>query len=275
MPKHCLIVGLDQPELDMISGRLEGDWRVIGHEMMPIYELRHGELWVDSDRAPGSMRRVDAVVFHGIFPIEQDLDFLTALALWGGACLPEARGMLVCRLRGMGLVEARRWSRFGGMPRGFMRAGQRLVGEGERVAKWGQWHCGEGKAIVGGGWVAPESAIIEPLIEGVAVRVMLMGERVWQVRLEGDGWQKSIHHPSAAFTALDEALVEDTRRLSRGLGLCMIGVDYMIDTEGVPHLLEVNHAPNVTRFAEVREAFGGFVVDWLGSLGGAAQAQTV
>ena len=68
-------------------------------------------------RARASASPVSHVLFHGIF--EDDFPFLTALALWGGPCLPKARGMMDCRLRIPCLVRALEVTRFGGMLRGY------------------------------------------------------------------------------------------------------------------------------------------------------------
>jgi hypothetical protein len=93
---------------------------------------------------------------------------------------------------------------------------------------------------------------------------VLIGERSWQVRMAGDGWLKSIHHPDAAFMPIDPALLDDSRRLSAHFGLDILGVDYIVGTDGSRHLLEVNHIPNVTAFPEIREAYLDLVVGWAG-----------
>ena len=75
-------------------------------------------------------------------------------------------------------------------------------------------------------------------------------------------WLKSIHHPAAAFMPIDAELLADARALATGLGLEVIGVDYMIGADGSKHLLEVNHAANVTVFPEIREAFLDLAAAW-------------
>ena len=75
-------------------------------------------------------------------------------------------------------------------------------------------------------------------------------------------WLKSIHSPGAAFMPIDEALLADARALSAGLGLELVGIDYMVGADGSRHLLEVNHAANVTVFPEIREAFLDFAAAW-------------
>lgn len=254
---RLLVVGLDEPEIVDLKRRLGGP--AICHSLLPEIRIEDGRLLVERASGPG-MLPVDRVVFHGIFA--DDYDFLTALALWGGPCLPSARGLLDCRERLPCLARALPITRFGQMPRGWARAGQTVAREAETVAKWGNWHCGENKAKFTGSFTAEAPTILEPFIVGEAVRIALVGERAWQIRLAGDSWLKSIHSPGAAFMPIDEALLADARALSAGLGLELVGIDYMVGADGSRHLLEVNHAANVTVFPEIREAFLDFAAAW-------------
>ena len=254
---RLLTVGLDEPEIVELRRRLDGP--AICHALVPAVRIEDGRLLAERVGGPG-MLPVDRVVFHGIFA--DDLDFLTALALWGGPCLPSARGLLDCRLRLPCLARALAVTRFGRAPRSWLTRGQTIVRAGDSVAKWGNWHCGENKARFTGEFTADEPTIVEPFIKGEAVRIALIGERAWQIRLAGDAWLKSIHHPDAAFMAIDDELLADARELSRRLGLECTGIDYMVGEDGERHLLEVNHAANVTVFPELREAFLELVAGW-------------
>jgi hypothetical protein len=142
--------------------------------------------------------------------------------------------------------------------------GTTVAADGPAVAKWGNWHCGEDKARFDDVWTATVPTLFETFIEGEAVRIALVGEHAWQVRMAGDGWLKSIHHPEAAFMPIDPELLEDTRRLADHFGLEIAGVDYIVAPDGSRYLLEVNHVPNVTVFPEVREAYLDLVVRWAG-----------
>ena len=106
-------------------------------------------------------------------------------------------------------------------------------------------------------------SVIEPFIEGDAVRVVVIGDEAWQVRLEGDGWLKSIHHDTAKLESLDADLLADTRVVAAGMGLEIAANDYLVDTSGTPHLLELNHIPNVTRFPEIWDGYRRHVLRWL------------
>ena len=255
-----LIVGLDEPETAELRGRL--DRQVLAFENLPRILLDRGRLSVEHPHVMDHFVPVGRVVIHAIF--EDDFDFIAALALWGGPCLPDARGMMDLRHRLPGLVRTLAVTRFGQTPRGYADRGTSVVAEGERVAKWGEWHCGEGKARFSGDWTAGEPTLFEEYVEGEAVRIVLVGERAWQVRMAGDGWLKSIHHPGAAFKPIDPELLDDARLLAAHFGLATCGVDYMVAPDGSRHLLEVNHVPNVTVLAQVRSAYLDLVVDWAG-----------
>ncbi len=254
---RLLVVGLDEPEIVDLRRRLGGP--AVCHSLLPAIRIEDGRLLAERASGPG-MLEVDRVVFHGIFA--DDYAFLTALALWGGPCLPSARGLLDCRERLPCLARTLRITRFGQMRRGWAARGQTIERATDTVAKWGNWHCGENKERFVGSFTAPEPTIVEPFIPGEAVRIALVGAHAWQIRLAGDSWLKSIHHPAAAFMPIDEELLADARALSAGLGLEVIGVDYIVGADGSKHLLEVNHAANVTVFPAIREAFLDLVARW-------------
>jgi hypothetical protein len=182
-------------------------------------------------------------------------DTIAGLALWGGPCLPNAHAMMDCRLKLPCLVRALKLTKFGDPPRGYASPGVEYPTDVERVAKWGNWHCGENKARFQQATVVEESSVVERFLCGQAVRVVIIGGRHWQIKLEGDDWLKSIHHPTAALMQVDSDLLDDTRSVAQGLGLEVAANDYIITDDGIPHLLEVNHIPNVTRFPEIWEGY--------------------
>jgi len=168
---------------------------------------------------------VKKMVYHSIY--ENDLDFMTGLAFWDGPCLPDARAMLDLRLKLPGLVRALEQTRFP-YPRGFVSANTVFRAESqELVAKWGNWHCSENKERFNESWKGTEAAVIEPFIDGQAVRLMMIGDQYWQIRLEGSDWLKSLHDANADFMDVDAELLEDTRHLKAAFGLQVIGNDYM------------------------------------------------
>jgi len=258
MTERVCLIGLDEPQITTLKARIAAP--LLAHETLPRILVRDGVLMVEGASGFGLVP-VSKVVFHGIF--ENDHDLLAGLALWGGPCLPNARAMMDCRLKLPCLVRALHYTEFGSLPRGFASSGVEYESDVERVAKWGNWHCGENKERFERVWQAQEPAIVERFLEGTAIRVVVIGERHWQIKLAGDDWLKSIHHSGACFMKPDPRLVADTRNVARGFGLEIAANDYIVTGDGVPHLLEVNHIPNVTRFPEVWDAYAEYVINWL------------
>lgn len=257
--KRVLIVGLEPLETTEILEKI--DCLTVVYEYLPKIKLVEGILWVESKTHPDKFLKIDKVIYHGIF--DDDFDFITLLALWGGECLPDATGMMDCRLRHSGLVRALKATKFGVLPRGMSLEAQEWHAERLTVAKWSNWHCGENKAKFEGNWQAPnEIALYEPFITGEAVRIVLVGEQAWQIRLTGDDWLKSIHHQNAAEMSIDNDLLEDAKNLGQYFNLKTVGIDYMVTPDHQKYLLEVNHIPNVTVFSFVREAYINYVVNW-------------
>ena len=255
---YIAVVGLEQDDVDFIADRVDAPF--VQHDIVPEIMVKDGVLWMEKAGRPRYVP-VKKVVFHGIY--DNDFDFITGLAIWDGACLPNARAMMDCRLKLPCLVRALEFTQFGTPWRGFASAGTPYTTETKRVAKWGNWHCGENKEVFDSQWTGDEPAIIEDFIEGDSVRVVIIGEQAWQICLQGDDWRKSIHHDTAAIMPIDNALLEDTRRVGGGFGLEIVANDYIVTPQGSRHLLEVNHIPNVTRFPEIRSAYREYVVNWL------------
>ena len=258
MVERVCIVGLDEPEYSEIRQRVGVP--VLAHEVLPRMVVKDGQLLVQP-RNRMELTPVAKIVFHGIF--EDDLDFITGLALWNGPCLPNAHAMMDCRLKLPCLARALRFTRFGTPSRGYAGPGAVFEAEVEQVAKWGNWHCGENKERFTGSWTSDQPCIVEPYIVGKAQRVVIIGDRSWQISLEGPDWLKSIHDPQAALMPLDPELFEDTNHVRQAFGLEIIANDYMVGEASSKHLLEVNHIPNVTRFPEIWEAYRDYVVSWI------------
>src|SRR5262245_10944232 len=106
MERVCL-VGLEDFQVAEI--RQQSQLAVMAHDVVPRIMAKDGQLFV---QPPNRMQLVSVsrVVFHGIF--EDDFDFITGLALWGGPCLPNAQAMMDCRLKLPCLARAMKHSRF-------------------------------------------------------------------------------------------------------------------------------------------------------------------
>jgi hypothetical protein len=254
--EYVCIVGLDETEGEALRARIDAP--SFARVTLPGIMVKDGQLWVETESRPRFVT-VSKLVYHAIY--EDDYDFITGLAFWGGACLPSARAMMDCRLKLPCLVRALQHTRFP-FPRGYTTPYVRFDSEQERVAKWGNWHCGENKERFTGSWEGEQAAIVEPFLNGQAVRVVMIAERAWQIKLEGDSWLKSIHHADADFMEVDAELLEDTRALKAAFGMEIIANDYIVGDDGNRYLLEVNHIPNVTRFPQLWQAYADYATDW-------------
>lgn len=261
--KRILVIGLEPTDVDAIKQQIGFGYLIVHYDVLPRVRLIKDELWVESLAVPDKFLLVDLVVFHGIF--EHDYDFITMLTLWNGPCLPNAAGMMDLRQRIPGLARTLAVSKFNTLKRGMVINADEYSAETESVAKWGVWHCGEDKAKFTGDWESAETSIVEEFISGDAVRIMLVGDEHWQIKLTGESWLKSIHGEGANVMAVDSALLEDSQNIARHFKMQMIGVDYMVATDGEKYLLEANHIPNVTVFPVVNQAFKDYAVKWIAS----------
>ncbi|UQA60595.1 ATP-grasp domain-containing protein [Polyangium aurulentum] len=116
------------------------------------------------------------------------------------------------------------------------------------VLKIGEEHRGEGKHLIRSASDIPRwngIATMEPFFEGESVRVLLLGDRAFGVRIHNErSWIKN--SPGASFEAWNpgEAIVEHARRAMRLFGLEIAGVDYVVDSGGF-HFIELNPFPRV------------------------------
>lgn len=73
------------------------------------------------------------------------------------------------------------------------------------VAKWGNWrHCRGNKENFIGKWKSSEVSILEPYFAGVATREVIVGSESLQIKMAGNGWLKSIHHPNAMLMSMEQ-----------------------------------------------------------------------
>ena len=101
-------------------------------------------------------------------------------------------------------------------------------------------------------------------MEGRSERILLVGERSWQLRYESADWRKNI---GATVTAVepDAHLVARARATCGRLGLIIAGVDYIVN-EGGATLLEVNAYPGFDDVPEANDAFVELAAAWWGEV---------
>ncbi|RYU96772.1 hypothetical protein [Emticicia agri] len=257
--ERLLTIGLEENEVNYIRNHAE--CLLVSYDFLPNIKLIESDLYVESAFNPDKYLKVDKVIYHGIF--ENDYDFITLLALWGGKCLPNPSAMMDLRLRHSGLVRSLKATRFKNLKRGMSIKAENWKVQETTVAKWGNWHCGENKELVESDFLTSEPTLFEPFIEGEAVRIMLIGNEAWQIKLEGDDWKKSLHHQQSGQMPIDGELLDDSRNIAKYFDLEIVGIDYMISSDKNKYLLEVNHIPNITVFPFINNSFIKYAVNWI------------
>lgn len=256
MADRTLLIGFDAADAAAISERLTGE--SVPHEMLPRIVIERGKLFAPSATS-ANYKSITRVIFHAIY--DDDLEFLAGLALWGGPCFSNAAALTQTRLRLPCLVQALKYTRFGG-PRGFAFSGATYDPAGSEVAKWGNRHCGENKIRIDDSFRAEEPTLFEPYTEGDAVRITLLGDAAFQTNMTGPGWLKSVHGDGAILVPPAAELVADTAAVRRGLGLEIIANDYIVSPETGPYLLEANAVPSVTSHPELWAKYLDVITSW-------------
>ncbi len=248
-------VGLDADVVEQLRGRV--DARLVAYPAVPRLYSVDGRVLVESASVVGRWLEPRGVVFYGYF--DDAGPARRALALGATPTLPDVRATLPLDERAMALMLAARADE-PGPGRGFVPRGTPLKVDREHVVKWGNRHCGEDKERVTGSVEMASDAVIEPFVEGRSVRVLIVGERAWQLHYESADWRKNVR---ATVTTVEEdaRLVARARRTTEKLGLAIAGVDYIVNEEGAV-LLEVNAYPGFEDMPEARDAFVEMAASW-------------
>jgi len=121
------------------------------------------------------------------------------------------------------------------------------------VIKYGQTHQGEGKYKLENtdeSWAnLPEwdgLATVEPFYEGLSVRVLIIGDRVFGVQYHNpNSWIKNSLGCDYDDWAPIDGIVAHAQRAANHFGLEIAGVDYVVEPSGVFHFLEINQFPGL------------------------------
>jgi hypothetical protein len=248
-------IGLDPAFVDSLRQRLEA--RVVAYPAVPRVYSVDGQVRVESANVTGRWLEPSGVLFYGYF--EDAGPARRALALGSTPTFPDIGATLPLDERAMALLLAlRAEGRLSG--RGFVPRGVAVTVEIEHVLKWGNRHCGEDKARVTGKVDPVSDAIIEPFVAGMSVRLLIVGDKAWQLHYESKDWRKNV---GATITVADvnPELLARARRTVDRLGLAIAGVDYVVTgTDAV--LLEVNAYPGLEDLPDASEAFLGMAETW-------------
>lgn len=250
-----MTIGLDPAVVDSLRQRLEA--RVVAYPAVPRVYSADGQVRVESASVTGRWLEPAGVLFYGYF--ENAGAARRALALASTPTFPDVGATLPLDERAMALLLAlRAEGRLSG--RGFVPRGVAVTVESEHVLKWGNRHCGEDKARVTGKVDPVDDAVIEPFVAGGSMRVLIVGDKAWQLHYESNDWRKNM---GATITVadVDPELLARARHTVDRLGLPIAGVDYVV-TETDAVLLEVNAYPGLEDLPDASEAFLGMVETW-------------
>jgi glutathione synthase/RimK-type ligase-like ATP-grasp enzyme len=151
------------------------------------------------------------------------------------------------------------------VPRGYAPAGQELRFEGERVFKWSNRHCGDDKARQADSFTPQQPTLVEPFFEGTSERILIVGDDVWHLTYESEDWRKNVAARVRVLETPNQALVERARHTARTLGLRVVGVDYLVTSDGAI-LLEINAYPGLSDVPGAEDAFVADVARWWSSV---------
>jgi len=267
--KLIVTVGLDSPLERVIRDAFHDGYtrRVLCYPGIPTnaYSL-DSELYIEDPRIMGHFLKPDAVLFYSYFDTPEAQTFRRAIALSDVPCFPDVRRTLPLDDKVVGLVMALQ-ANGPKLRRGFVPGGLTPENfEGERVFKWGNRHCGENKIRAGVQTNLPAPAVVEPFVEGVSERILLVGKKAWQLRYESSDWRKNVR---STITVLDKPrpdLLEYALRIQEDLGLTVAGIDFISPTPGVSFLLEVNAYPALDDVPEATTAFLDMAVKGLNQI---------
>ena len=287
MRKRFAVIGLDDALAERVKDAIAAvnwDTNVVLYSSVPLIE-HDTALRVESPSITGRMLDVDGVLYYSYFEdVEKER---LALALSTVPTFPDVRATLPLDDKLAALVfalradpdGARAPSRWVARSRAFCNLlsaeeKQVIADHPGCVVKLGNAHCGEGKWLVeeflaqippSGKLIANGPIYVEPFVHGESVRVLLIGERAWQLHYTSNDWRKNVR-ATVTSVPVDDTLSARTRAIAAGLGLSIAGVDYILPETGAPVLLEVNAYPGLEHAPGAEDAFVDLAVQWVRSI---------
>lgn len=263
MAAPLVSIGLERNIVEAIGQEVG---HIVVHDALPRAFSQGGQAFVESPTIWGKYLRPRGVMYYCHF--ENPRVVRRALALADTPTFPNIRKTLPHDDKALSLVAAIEADPGPSVPRGFVPGDQEIpIPKGETVVgKWGEWHCGEGKECFQDVAKTPEPAVLEPFIGGESHRILIVGERAWQLHYESDDWRKNV---GATITQVEPeaSLVARARKTAENLGLVVAGIDYIVNGDSAA-LLEVNAYPGLDQVHEAEQEFIGLAVKWARKLEG-------
>jgi hypothetical protein len=264
------VIGLDSPEVEILR-REAPEIRFVHYpappETPPLPHALDGHFFMESKTKIGKLLDFDGVIYYGYF--ENADNIRRAIALSDIPSYPDIAPTLAHDDRAMSLALADRAdvSRGAGgwhpRRRGYLSAHQSKAVTTESVHKRTFGHCGVGKyRAQPGEEIIGSPSVVEPFIEGVSKRVLLVESNNWILRYDSVDWRKNVGGTVAIDTwGPDSAgLLDRAFHIQRTLNLDVVGIDFVVPENASPVLLEVNAYPGFDDVPEAAEAFSKLAV---------------
>lgn len=104
------------------------------------------------------------------------------------------------------------------------------------------------------------STILEPYFEGISVRVLIIGENVFGIRIDNDNsWIKNSPGAEISLFIPSVSLGSHALAVMDSFGLDVAGVDYILEPDGRFHFLEINQYPGLDVSDEILEVARKFL----------------
>jgi hypothetical protein len=233
---------------------------IIPYDSLPSIYSIEGKTFVESLYTLDKYLKVSGVLYYCYFDnpgIQR-----RALALSSTPTFPDVRKTILHDDKAISLILAIDADPEPSLDRGFIIANKeiRLHTEEIKVAKSGDWHCGEGKSIYHDKINVSAPSVVEPFIKGESHRILIVGEEAWQLHYESTDWRKNVNS-TISLVQLDNSLANRAKITAKNLGLVICGVDYIINDDGA-FLLEVNAYPELSVVKEAERGFVDLAVEW-------------
>lgn len=142
------------------------------------------------------------------------------------------------------------------------------------VIKTGNEHRGLGKYLITKANEIPiweGVATIEPFFTGTSVRILILGDSVFGIRIDNaNSWIANSPGAEASTFVPDDKIVKHAKEVTEEFGLDVAGVDYIMEEDGTYHFLEINQYPGLDVSDEVNDIAAKFLNDKMNYVEGLA-----
>ncbi len=262
--KPIISIGLEPHIVEAIKAKVG---HIVAHDTLPRGYTHNGQVFIESPVISRKYLAPRAVLYYCYFEDPQTIR--RALALSNTPTFPDVRKTILHDDKALSLIQAVSADPGPKLPRGFIDDSETIHDVETTVAKWGEWHCGEGKKLCQEGELSvPEPSVLEPFVDGESIRVLRVGNihvgsSYWQLHYESDDWRKNVNSKITVLPKVDQDIFERTEAITSKLGLNVTGVDFIRAKNGEAYLLEVNAYPGLEDAPGAEDKFVELAVDWI------------